>query len=258
MCHTHALAGVALADLETSSVSVDVAEGESMPALLVAPEDGTANGSAVLVVADIYGPSPFYESIAARLASVGFAALLPDFFFRLPPLAERTHEAAGARRRGLDEARSVDDLAHAVDWLRGDGGYASTVGTLGFCMGGTLVLDLTAVDGALVTVAYYGFPVPQASLVAPPPRPLDLVDRLQGPILAFWGEEDAAVGLDNVAEFVDKMQAAGRDFEHRIYPGVGHGFMAQADADGGDAAGPADESWDLTVAHFRRHLKGAA
>jgi carboxymethylenebutenolidase len=202
----------------------------------------------------MYGPSPFYTSIAERIAAAGFTALLPDYFFRSAPLAERTHEAALARRAKLDEERSVHDLLRAVEWLR-CAGYAATVGTLGFCMGGTLVLDLAALDSDLVTVAYYRFPVPQSTLVSPPPRPLDLVDRLRGPILAFWGDRDAAVGLENVHEFVRRMRETGRDFDHRLYPGVGHGFMA--DAGDSAAAGAARESWELALAHFRRHLSGA-
>ena len=118
-------------------------------------------------------------------------------------------------------------------------------------MGGTFVLDLAASENDLATVAYYGFPVPQAS---PPPAPLDLVDEMQGPILAFWGEDDEVVGLENAQQFVRRMEEGGKDFSYRIYPGVGHGFLAAGHGDGSSTGGPAEESWTLALDHLREHL----
>ena len=41
-------------------------------------------------------------------------------------------------------------------------------------MGATLALDLAALEDDLVIASYYGFPVPQATLISPPPAPLEL------------------------------------------------------------------------------------
>jgi carboxymethylenebutenolidase len=252
MCHPELSAGQSTPEVSQEEVPIPVAPGETMPALLARPEAEQA--PAVLVVADMFGRSPFYEDLASRLAAAGFEALVPEFFFRQGPLPERSHEAAVARRRNLDERRSLDDLSAAIGWLRRRPGYSGRIGTVGFCMGGTFVLDLAASEDDLVTVAYYGFPVPQASLVSPPPAPLDLVGRMRGPILALWGDEDATVGLDNVERFVRRMEEHGKDFSHRIYPGVGHGFLASGLGDGPPPAGPAGESWALALDHLRRHL----
>lgn len=82
----------------------------------------------MLVVADVYGRSPFYEDLAARLAVAGFHALLPDSFFRQGPLAEQTREAAIARRPQLDDLRAIADYSAAIDWLRGRPGVADEPG----------------------------------------------------------------------------------------------------------------------------------
>lgn len=252
MCHPESITGQPPLEVTREEVTIPTASGEAMPALLARPEAEQA--PAVLVVPDIFGRSPFYEDLVARLAAAGFEALVPEFFFRQGPLPERSYEAAGARRKNLDEKRSLDDLRAALDWLRGRRGYAGRIGTAGFCMGGTFTLDLAASEGDLVTVAYYGFPVPQASLASPPPAPLDLAGEMRGPILAFWGDGDEAVGLDNAEKFVRSMEEHGKDFSHRIYPGVGHGFLAAGLGDGSSADGPAQESWRLTLGHLRGHL----
>ena len=62
-------------------VAIPLPGGERLPALLARPEQG--EGPPVLVVSDIFGRSPFYEDMAARLAEQGYTALLPDYFFRL-------------------------------------------------------------------------------------------------------------------------------------------------------------------------------
>ncbi len=254
MCHPELSAGQSTPEVAREEVAVPVGSGEEMPALLARPEGDEERAPAVLVVPDMFGRAPFYEDLAARLATAGFEALVPEYFFRQGPLPERSYEAAGGRRRNLDETRSLDDLRAALDWLRGRRGYAGQVGTAGFCMGGTFALDLAAFEDDLVTVAYYGFPVPQASLASPPPAPLDLVEEMRGPILAFWGGEDEPVGIENAERFVRSMEDHHKDFSHRIYPGVGHGFLAAGLGDGPSAAGPADESWALALDHLQRHL----
>jgi carboxymethylenebutenolidase len=224
-------------------------DGQEMPALLASPQRESV--PAVLVIADMFGSTPFYRQLIARLAGAGFRALLPEYFFRLEPLSGQDHEAGFARRRKLDEVGTLDDLRAAISHLRGEA--SEPVGVVGFCMGGTFALDLAATEEQLVTVAYYGFPVPQSFLASPPPAPLGLVEKMAGPILGIWGDQDEIVGMDNVEEFGKRMKSAGKDYEEIVYPGLGHGFLGQAAFNG---EGDADASWEAAVAHLRRGLSG--
>ena len=93
------------------------------------------------------------------MAAAGFAALLVDFYFRQETGLLETREAAFARRRRLDENQTLRDLSAAVDWLKQRTGLVDgRIGTVGFCMGGTFVLDLAAMRSDVATVAYYAFP----------------------------------------------------------------------------------------------------
>lgn len=248
MCHAEATAN----PIDESSLreeSIALPGGEAMPALLASPQGDSA--PAVLVIADMFGSTPFYRQLIARLAGAGFRALLPEYFFRLEPLSGHDPAAGFARRRNLDEVRTLADLGAAISHLRGEG--SEPVGVVGFCMGGTFALDLAASEPSLVTVAYYGFPVPQAELVSPPPPPLGLVEQMQGPILGIWGDQDSIVGIDKVEEFGKRMRASGKDYEEIVYPGLGHGFLAQATFEGD---GDPDASWQAAVSHLRRGLAG--
>lgn len=257
MCHPDAPLTPSPVPDALEEVRVPLETGEELPALYAHPD---RQSPGVLIVADVYGRSPFYEDLAARLAVAGFHALPPDGFFRQGPLAEQTREAAIARRPQLDDLRAIADYSAAIDWLRGRAGVVGArIGTVGFCMGGTFVLNLAAERDDLATVCYYGFPRTSRTGANPAPAPLDQVDAIHGPVIAFWGDHDEGVGMDNVAKLAEGLNARGVDFEHVIYPGLGHGFLKRAlpaaDEPGhGDAA----DSWERALAFLRRHLGAPA
>jgi carboxymethylenebutenolidase len=235
-------------------IEIPLAGGRSFPALLVSP---AAPSGSVLVVHDIFGRRSFYDDLASEIAGHGFEVALPDLFHELEPLSQPTLAEVIARRRTLDERATFEQLRSVVEWLRGRPGSAGRIGTIGFCMGGTFVLDLSAFEPDLATVSFYGFPVPQSELAFPPPAPLDLVERLEGPTLAVWGENDDQVGMQHVEEFARRCRAAGRSVECRILPGLGHSFLTATPAADEDLQMVVRKAWQDALEHLRLHV-GAA
>ena len=248
MCHTDVPAGQTAPKVNSEEVTVPAANGEEMPCLLAT--GSTGNGAGVVVVPDMFGRSPFYEHLTALLADAGYAVLLVDYFFRQDELTEAGPGPAMARRGQLDETQSVEDIDKARTWLATR--TEDRVGVVGFCMGGTFVLDLASQGADIAGVAYYGFPVPQAALKQPPPRPIDLVDHLQGPVLAFWGDQDETVGLDNAKDYIERANKVNPQFESEILPGLAHGFLGNADlTDSADAGG---KTWARTLEFLSTNL----
>lgn len=225
--------------------------GWALPAIFVRPER-SAPAPAVLIVHDIWGANDFYRDVARRLAGAGFAALLPDFFAREGPLPEQTRAAAMARREQLEQERALADIAACIDWLRAHAATTGKVGTIGFCMGGTYVL-LAAARHPLpeASVAFYGFPVTRPTARAPL-VPLDEATDVRSPLLAFWGDADTGVGMENVAAYRSAMAAGDARHEFVIYPGMPHGFLTF------DPASPHHEAsrdaWARTLAFLRSEL----
>ena len=246
MCHPEVPAGTTAPDVRTEEIAIAVGAG-AMPAFVAFPERTPA--PAALVINDVFGRSPFYEHVARRLAQAGFLAATPEFFFREGALPEPTRDAAMARAKRLDFSRTVADMAAAIDWLRGRPETSGAVGTIGFCMGGTIVL-LLAVQrrDVAASVCYYGFPADTRTSQ----RPIDLASKMSGPILGFWGDQDAGVGMDNVKMLDAELTAAGVAHEFHVYPGLGHGFLK---ASLEDASTPgyqqACDSWTRTIAFMR-------
>ena len=225
----------------------------ALPAFFASPER-MAPVPDVLIIHDIRGANDFYRDLARRLAGEGFAALLPNFFAREGPLPEPTGDAALARLAKLDQRRALVDIAACLDWLRGHEATTGTVGTLGFCMGGTFVF-LAAARHPLpeASVAFYGFPARERTAVATK-RPIDddEVAGVESPLLLLWGDQHSGVGMDNVAAYQQALARYGKTAETIIYPGLGHGFLTF------DPESPAFDSsrdaWERTLAFFRAHL----
>ncbi len=252
MCHPEDV-DASIPGVLREEVEVSLASGERLPGLCCRPETG--RGPGILLISDIYGRTPFYEHLAERLADAGYIALLPDMFFRLGPLPEVSRDAAFARWDRLDEQQALSDLESAVGWLRQHAGSrTSTVGQLGFCLGGTFALDLGTRLGDLVTVCYYAFPKSRSG-PNQAPRPIDIVGSIQGPILSFWGDADY-IDLDEVREFSDAVRSHGINYEDEIYPGAGHGFLSGLVEDS-DNSGAAKDSWSKALDFYAAHLAGA-
>jgi len=260
MCHPDAPSASSGHPVSDEETWIAVDDGESMPAYLAKAGGDVARG-VVVIVGDIYGArTPFYEHIAQVLADVGFDSVVPEFFFRVGPLAEPTQEAAFARKGRLDERRALRDLDAAISWARQrTGDAAGRVGLLGFCLGGTFVLDLAATRDDVATVCYYGFPAgppgPPGDPARSAPKPLDHVDRIRGPVLGFWGDQDERVGIANVEAFARALEERGADFEYTVYPGLDHGFLQSGFDPGAPGHEHAAASWDRAVAFLEAHAR---
>lgn len=225
--------------------------GGSLPILVVMPEKTPA--AAVLIIHDIYGAGPFYQDIARRLADAGYIAALPDFFFRQGPVPGNDRDAARERGSRVDQSEALDDLRASLTWLRQLGN--GRVGTIGMCWGGTMVLLGAGQDPTPdASVCYYGFPVrertPTTTIL-----PIDdqEIARLDSPLLGFWGEQDAAVGMDTLAAYDTKLTDRQIPHDFTVFPDVGHAFLT---FDPASAAYPASsEAWTRTLAFYEAHLQ---
>jgi carboxymethylenebutenolidase len=217
------------------------------PVLSVVPKGSTKG--IVLLVLDAIGMSPFYTDVAVELAGHGYEVLVPDFFSRLPPLADAGAAARRTRRREhLDEPRIIADFAELADHCAHDD---LPVAVVGFCLGGMFALTIAArVRRLCACVTFYGYVngQPGRSLVDNPSI-MDEADRLDLPMLLHWGTADAdAYDQPTIEKFVAVTSAAGGRPRVAAYPDATHAFLkAVNDDQPSPNRSAATEAWAATI-----------
>ena len=197
----------------------------------------------IVVIQEWWGLVPQIEGVADRFAALGYVALAPDLYH-----GQSTVEAEEAHHlmEGLDWSRAAAELAGAVAHLRAAEGVSS-VGVVGFCMGGALTLIQAADPGVDAYVAFYGFP----------PAGSAQLDAITAPGLLIFGEHEHVFSVPDAQAFAAGQRAKGLEAEVRIYPGAGHGFFNETIAAVYHEPS-AHDAWARTVDLFARQLLGSA
>jgi carboxymethylenebutenolidase len=225
---------------------------------LAEPEDAPSPG--VVLIHDVWGLSDHTRDLSRRLAAEGFAVLALDLYRRE---SEVKIENPGAWMRALSDPQVIDDVQAGIDQLRAGPSAGRKVGVIGFCMGGMYALmaacscrDLAA------SVPFYGLLSHRHGILhdeagldpaRKPREPLEYAPSLRCPLLAFFGDRDEFVPLDDVRQLEARLAQAQPPSEVVVVPDVGHAFLNDTRP---DAYRPAEAraAWERSVAFLRRHL----
>ena len=216
-------------------------DGRKTGGYLAVPKSG--KGPGVIVIQEWWGLVPHITKLADRFAAEGFTALAPDLYHGR---ATKDPDEAGRLMMGLDVPKVAQDLRGAIDFLRTRPECSSSsVGTVGFCLGGQLSLFAACVhpDAVGACVDFYG--------IHPNVKPD--VAKLQAPVLGLFAEKDASVNAAVVKELDERLTKAGKKHEFKTYAGVNHAFFNDMRPEVFDAKA-ADDAWKRMLAFFRTNL----
>jgi carboxymethylenebutenolidase len=183
----------------------------------------------VVLHPDIMGLRPLFDTMALRLASYGLAVAVVEPFARKTE-AERADADVNTRMgwvAELDDDEQLDDLSSAADLLVVEDGISS-VGVLGFCMGGMYTLEAAATGRFDRAVAFYGMPRLPDNWKRPGKREALETAADVCPTLAIFGSADAMIPPADIealrAAWVDR-----DDCEIIVIEGAEHGFVHDPD-----------------------------
>ncbi|MDA3624173.1 dienelactone hydrolase family protein [Saccharopolyspora oryzae] len=203
----------------------------------------SGTGPGVVVIQEWWGLTDHVADVANRLAAEGFVALAPDLYG-----GHTTHDGKEAARlmQQLPVDRAARDLAGAVDFLLGhEQVSSSSVGAVGFCMGGKFAIVLAAQQGDRVgaAVPFYGMP--------------SVADTdfsgLTAPMLCHFGEYDRTISEDAVGELRDKIQQQSQVRPQIYFYPAGHAFFNDQNPASYHEES-AQTAWPRTLDFLRRHL----
>ena len=207
-----------------SGEMIEFAAGSgASPGYLARPASGSGPG--LVVLQEWWGLVDHIKDVADRFAAEGFVVLAPDLY-----RGDSTTDPddAGRKMMALDIGRAGQDVAAAVDHLRGlDAVAPKKVAVMGFCMGGQLALQAAVEHGDTVTcgVDFYGIH---------PSVQLDFA-KLKVPVLAHFGTGDEFVDEASARGLIASIRDAGGSIDPHFYE-TGHAFFNDARPDASDEA----------------------
>lgn len=206
--------------------------------------DGTADGlffrgeedrrlPGVIFLTDIGGIRPSQTEMAERLASEGYALLMPNIFYRTgrPPLfelplkfgAERTNQRIQELAASLAPEAFEKDAAAYVDFMGLQPAVAAgPMGVVGYCFSGALALRTAAVEPARIGAAasFHG-----GRLVTDDASsPHLLLESIHAQLYFGHAVEDRSMPQEAIAKLNAALEAWGGRFEAEVYEGAHHGW----------------------------------
>lgn len=217
--------------------------GDTCEGYLAVP--GSGIGPGVVVIQEWWGLVDHIREVVDRFASEGFVALAPDLFH-----GAKTTEPDDAQRllMGMEMDRAARDIQGASRYLISLPATEGTgVGTVGFCMGGSLALwSGTLADEVKVAVGFY------------PALPWEQMAPTWGnyankTAMIHASEADGTSKADGVQAAVRGIEKAGGDVEVYDYPGSSHAFFNDHRPEVHDKE-HADAAWRRTLDLLRSRL----
>ncbi|HUJ03794.1 MAG TPA: dienelactone hydrolase family protein [Rhizomicrobium sp.] len=231
----------------TSEVSLTV--GGSPMDLLIAMPDGTGPHPAVLVAHHRGGVDEFTRDVAARFASIGLVAAVPNFYHRRP----RSEDPVAAMKT-LRDGDLVADMNATVDRLRKmDSVREDAIGIVGHCLGGrTAYLGLVTNPIYKCAVLLYHGNIFE-SRGDGMPAPIERTRNIHCPIIGFFGKEDTNPSPAAVARLAEALDRHKIRYEFHSYDGAGHAFQDFTSTTQYREAATKN-AWEKMLAFLRREL----
>lgn len=214
------MANLALGAVQTKVI--EYKDGETVLEGLLAWDDAIATektpGAAVLVIPEWWGNNEYSRGRAKQLAELGYVAFAIDMYGKGKITADpkQAGQWSGEIMKDVEARRARATAGLKV--LQGQKIVdAARVGVIGYCMGGTLAVDLARTGTDLkAAVAFHASTFSGA-------KPEEN-KQIKGTVLICHGAEDGFVPPGEVDKFQAQMKEAGTDFELISYSGAVHSF----------------------------------
>jgi carboxymethylenebutenolidase len=213
-------------DVKESDVTIKTSDGEC-DAYFVAPATGAH--AAVLVWPDIFGLRPAFRQMGKRLAESGYSVLVVNPFYRQKKAPTAANGASTPiaevmpQMQALTAATNTTDARAFISWLdsRPEVAKNKKIGTIGYCMGGFIVMRTAAAVPNRVGAAatFHG----AALTTNNPDSPHLLIPQMKAKFLIAIAENDDMRDPMSKTTLKNAFAAAKLDAEIEVYPAA-HGW----------------------------------
>lgn len=220
-------------------------QNPGLPAYVARPR-GAGKHATIIVCNEIFGIHDYIKDVCKRLATLGYVAVAPDFFYRagvnLPALKDFAAIRPIVAQATPDQ---VDrDVKATTAWINAAKfTKPGKIGITGFCWGGAVVWRSAMVNPDIKAgVAWYGQLKPLIARAV----------ELKAPVLGLYGALDTGIPQTDVTAMLDALKAAGKTgSDIKVYADAQHGFHADYRPSYNEA--DAKDGWARLMAHFKAH-----
>jgi carboxymethylenebutenolidase len=214
--------------LSAETIRITGFGGDEIEAYLAQPHRSAPFGG-VVVIHHMPGYDSSTKEITRKFAAYGYAALMPNLYYRDAPGASPDDAAAAARAKGgVPDERLVGDVGGAAEYLRALDGSNGRVGVIGYCSGGRqafLAACSLPLDAAVDCYGAFVINAPPEGMPLKARPVVDLAEDLSCPLLGLFGAEDQFPAPDETAQLAKVLDELGKEHEFHTYEGAGHAFF---------------------------------
>jgi carboxymethylenebutenolidase len=245
--------------IKTDAEGLDVGEvvipvGLDLLPAYVAKPAGKTGLPTILVIQEIFGVHEHIADVCRRFAKQGYLAIAPELYFRQgdPKGYTDISKLISEIVSKVPDAQVMTDLDATVSWALSHDG-SSRLGITGFCWGGRITWMYSAHSKDIKAgVAWYGRLVGEPNPMSPT-NPINVVDKLSGPVLGLYGGADTGIAQDTVWKMQDALKAstneAAKKSEFKVYDQAPHAF--HADYRPSYRKDAAEDGWKRALAWFK-------
>lgn len=220
--------------------------------------DGKGPAPAIIFYMDGLGLRQALFDMAGRLASHGYAVLLPNLYYRhgvsAPIDMMKDRDRMMEMVQSVTNKGTMQDTEHFLAFLDAQPRVAGPkIGCVGYCMGGALSLTAagTHPDRVVAAASFHG-----ARLATDAPdSPHLLAPEMLGEIYVGVSEIDPYLAPGETDRLDAALKQAKANATVEIYPGVQHGFAVPGLPIYDREA--SERHWDRLLALFKRKLSPA-
>ena len=245
--------------VSSSDVTIATPDG-SCDAFFVHPIEG--KHPAVLIWPDILALRASFRAMATRLAESGYAVLCINPYYRdaVAPVVEsgESFQDASTQKKVLPMYRNLSPETHRtdarafVDWLDAQNAVDASrpIGTMGYCMGGPMVIRAAAERSDRIGAGCAYHPVSLAT--EDDDSPHLLIPKMNGQFLIALAENDDERNPDDKSVLRETFAKEGLTAEVTVFEGALHGWCVLDSRVYNEAS--AEVAWAKTLSVFESAL----
>ena len=177
----------------------------------------------------------------------------PELFHRTgsPEVAYDNFDAAREHMGALNKDDIETDLRNAAAYLNEQGYPTSSIGIVGYCMGGTVTFFAATLGIVGAAAAYYGSGLRAGRFGFD--GQIAMAPSITCPVIGVYGDLDASIPVEEVEELRTALAATNQPTDVVRYADAHHGFHC----DGRPAvygAEAAADAYQRTLTFFAEHL----